>query len=106
MFKANQNYLRPTFPLFTTLAACGVSLGAFDLSLIFRRLLGAGTPREWNNLGRALFLFLLRLFTRRKDRTRPCRSPNHALRAISSAKQALRARARTCRKFATYTTRC
>ena len=28
---------------------------AFNLSLIFRRILGAGTPRELNNRGRALF---------------------------------------------------
>ena len=52
-----------------------IHVGAFNLSLIFRRLLGAGTPREWNNLGGVLFLFLLGLFTRRTHRHRPCRSP-------------------------------
>ena len=34
-----------------------IHVGAFNLSLIFRGLLGAGTPREWNNLGGKLFLF-------------------------------------------------
>src|SRR5271157_4045040 len=41
-----------------------IHVGAFNLSLIFRRLLGAGTPREWKNLGGRLFMFLLGLFTR------------------------------------------
>jgi transposase len=50
-----------------------IHVGAFNLSLIFRRLLGAGTPREWKNLGGRLFLFLLGLFTRRKNQYRPCR---------------------------------
>jgi transposase len=49
-----------------------IHIAGFNLSLIFRRLLGAGTPREWNNLGRLLFLFLLALSTRRQERHRPC----------------------------------
>lgn len=37
-----------------------VHVGAFNLSLILRRLLGAGTPREWKNRrGRAVLLFRL-----------------------------------------------
>ena len=51
-----------------------IHIAAFNLSLIFRRLLGAGTPRAWHNLGRMLLLFLLGLFTRRTDPNRPCRS--------------------------------
>jgi hypothetical protein len=63
----------------TTPAACGahlrkhnnilkrqlIHISGFNLSLIFRRLLGAGTPREWNDLGGRLLLFLVGLFARR-----------------------------------------
>src|SRR2546426_2057381 len=51
-----------------------VHVGAFNLSLILRKLLGAGTPREWKNrLGRrGLTLYLL--FTRRINQKRLCRS--------------------------------
>jgi hypothetical protein len=35
-----------------------IHVGAFNLSLIFRRLLGAGTPREWYSARKSLFLFL------------------------------------------------
>src|SRR6266702_3118145 len=41
-------------------------VAGFNLSLIFRRLLGAGPPREWNNRARMLLLFLLGLLTRRQ----------------------------------------
>src|ERR1035441_9983766 len=51
-----------------------IHIAGFNLSLIFRLLLGAGTPREWNNMGGMLLLFLLGLFTRRTHRSRPCRS--------------------------------
>jgi transposase len=51
-----------------------IHIAGFNLSLIFRRLLGAGTPREWNNLGGVLLLFFLGLFTRRTHQYRPCRS--------------------------------
>jgi len=40
-----------------------IHVAGFNLSILFRRLLGAGTPREWNNLGRLLLSFLLGLFT-------------------------------------------
>ena len=51
-----------------------IHIAGFNLSLIFRRLLGAGTPRECNNLGGMLLLFLFGLFTRRTRHYRPCRS--------------------------------
>ena len=51
-----------------------IHVAGFNLSLIFRRFLGAGTPREWNNLGGMLLLFLFGLFTRRTRQYRPCRS--------------------------------
>jgi transposase len=39
-----------------------IHVGAFNLSLIFRRLLGSGTPREWKNRHSSLLFMLLRLF--------------------------------------------
>ncbi len=46
-----------------------VHVGAFNLSLILRRLLGAGTPREWKNRFGRLILVLL-LFTARINQKR------------------------------------
>jgi transposase len=83
-----------------------IHVGAFNLSLIFRRLLGAGTPREWKNLGGRLFLFLLGLFTRGKNQHQPCRRPNRGRRALRAATSSLMARPRACRGIATYTTGC
>src|SRR5450756_51970 len=42
-----------------------VHVGAFNLSLILRKLLGAGTPREWKNRFGRLVLLVYLLFTRR-----------------------------------------
>jgi transposase len=83
-----------------------IHVGAFNLSLIFRRLLGAGTPREWKNLGGKLFLFVFALLISRPDRNRSCRSPIRASRVIWSATPALPARTKTCRKLPAYTTGC
>jgi len=76
-----------------------IHVGAFNLSLIFRRLLGAGTPREWKNLGGKLFLFLFALLISHPDRNRSCRSPIRASRVIWPTKPALPARKKTCRKL-------
>jgi transposase len=47
-----------------------IHVGAFNLSLILRQLLGAGTPREWRNrVPRLIFLFLL-LSSRRNSENR------------------------------------
>jgi hypothetical protein len=83
-----------------------IHVGAFHLSLIFRRLLGAGTPREWKNRGGMLFLFLLGLFAGRKDQPRPCRRPSRERRAIRAAAPSLRDHPRSCRRIAIYTTKC
>lgn len=39
-----------------------IHVGAFNLSLIFRSLLGSGTPREWKNRPSSLLFVLLLLF--------------------------------------------
>ena len=83
-----------------------IHVGAFNLSLIFRRLLGAGTPREWYNLGGAMFFFLLGMFAPRSGCHRPCRCPMLRSSPKSQAESISTDRDRTCRKLATYTTDC
>src|SRR5664279_410081 len=51
-----------------------IHVGAFNLSLILRKWLGAGTPREWKNRFGRLVLLVYLLFTRRINQNRLCRS--------------------------------
>jgi transposase len=83
-----------------------IHVGAFNLSLIFRRLLGAGTPREWNNLGKSLIAFFFALFHAPKNRKPICMRPIQAPLAVSTGKPVLSVRPKTCRKLATCTTGC
>src|SRR5271169_3426134 len=62
-----------------------IHVGAFNLSLIMRQMLGAGTPREWKNRGGMLLLFVYILLTRREARNQLCRSRNAMSRAKSLA---------------------
>jgi hypothetical protein len=81
-----------------------VHVGAFNLSLILRQLLGAGTPREWKNRGGVFLLLVYFLLTRREAWNRLYRSRN----SMSRAKFLAGPRSRTCRwpcqKSAPYTT--
>jgi hypothetical protein len=45
-----------------------VHVGAFNLSLILRQVLGAGTPRQWKDLGGTPCLAVYLLLTRRENR--------------------------------------
>ena len=83
-----------------------VHVAGFNLSLIFRKLLGAGTPREWNNRRGSLLLSLLRLFSRASRLSRPCRSLITPPRAVRAAALSLSVHSRPCRKIATCTTGC
>jgi len=67
-----------------------IHVGAFNLSLILRKLIGAGTPREWRNHAPQLvflFLSLLRAYTGLEQRLfsdssspkRTCSSKRHGL---------------------------
>ena len=60
-----------------------IHIGAFNLSLILRQMLGAGKPREWKNRGSMLFLFVYLLFTRRWARNEFCRIRNATSRTKS-----------------------
>jgi hypothetical protein len=81
-------------------------VAGFNLSLIFRKLLGAGTPREWINRGGALLLFLLGLFTRFQDRHRRPTSANARCREVRRAKPMPSSGSHPFRKIVTYTTGC
>ena len=79
-----------------------VHVGAFNLSLILRKLLGAGTPRELRNLAGQLFSQLSRFLLGlgkavsriplhspaagpRMERSSPCRTPDHRPRFFGSS---------------------
>ena len=83
-----------------------VHVGAFNLSLILRRLLGAGTPRELKNrLGtRILRVFLL--LSRRNAHHRSCRSRFGAAEAGHPVRSRTRQCCESCRKSASSTTDC
>ena len=83
-----------------------IHVAAFNLSLIFRQSAGRGHAAGVEEPRRALFLFLLGLFTRREQPDRPCRNSNRRRLAICYAEPPFRAHIRPCRKFATYTTGC
>jgi transposase len=83
-----------------------IHVGAFNLSLILRQLLGAGTPREWRNRGGMLFLFAYLLLMRQEGVNRPHRSRFSMSRTKSFVGSRSRTRRWPCRKPATNTTGC
>jgi transposase len=83
-----------------------IHVAGFNLSLIFRKLLGAGTPREWKNLGRMLVLFLLGLFSRHQEHNRRCRTVIFRSRPPATKAASATARSDSCRRIATNTTDC
>ncbi len=83
-----------------------IHVGAFNLSLILRQLLGAGTLREWRNRGGVLLLLVYFRLTRREARNRFHRSRNSMSRAKSFASPRTRVRHWPCQKSAACTTGC
>jgi len=83
-----------------------IHVGAFNLSLILRQLLGAGTPREWRNRCGVLLLLAYFLRTRLEARNRLYRSRNSMSHAQSLAGLRSRTCRWPCRKSATCTTGC
>jgi transposase len=51
-----------------------IHIGAFNLSLILRQLMGAGTPREWRNSGGLLVFLVSLLILGWGGRNRLCRT--------------------------------
>lgn len=64
--------------------------------------IGAGTPREWNNLGQATFLFFWELFVGSRRRPRPCRNLLFGFRPVRPINSSVTPR----RRVATKTTGC
>jgi transposase len=83
-----------------------IHLGAFNLSLILRKLLGAGTPREWKNQGDMLFWFVYLLLRRQETPNESQRSQPAISRTKYFAGSRCRIRRRRCRESVTCTTGC
>jgi transposase len=83
-----------------------IHVGAFNLSLAMRKLLGAGTPRELRNSGSLLLLLAYSLLTHREGRNRLCRSPISISRAKPLAEPRSRLRRWPCQTSTTCTTDC
>jgi len=83
-----------------------VHVGAFNLSLILRQLLGAGTPRELRNRFASFVVRVLLLFSNRNSQQRlRCRGISGSV-AKCVARSRTRLRRPLCRKSATCTTDC
>lgn len=80
-----------------------IHVGAFNLSLILRQLLGAGTPREWKNRIGTLLALVYFLLLRPADRNRHCQQTCSRGSQYSGARLS-RTRRWPCRKSATYAT--
>src|SRR5271157_1908545 len=83
-----------------------VHIGAFNLSLILRQLLGAGTPREWKNRGGVLVLLVYSLLTRWEARNQLYRRRSSTSGVKSFASPRTRVCRWPCRKSPIYTTGC
>jgi len=81
-----------------------VHVGAFNLSLILRQLLGAGTPREWRNRCGMLLLLVYFVRTRQEAQNQRYGSRISMSRAKYFKRQRTRTRCWACRKSATCTT--
>jgi transposase len=82
-----------------------IHVGAFNLSLILRQLMGAGTPREWTNRCELLLLVYF-LLPRQEGRNWLRRSRISMSPAECLANSRSRVRRWPCRNSATYTTAC
>jgi hypothetical protein len=86
-----------------------VHVGAFNLSLILRKVLGAGTPRQWKDLeGTPFLLFIYYLLVGKIAIGSPEAESQYLVRNRSSNHEARLAAQRgwSCRKLVTYTPGC
>jgi len=86
-----------------------VHVGAFNLSLILRQVLGAGTPRQWNDLeGRGFLLFIYCLLVGKIAIGSPEAKSHYLVRNRSSNHEARLAARRgwSCRKLLTSAPGC
>jgi transposase len=83
-----------------------IHVGAFNLSLILRQLLGAGTPRELRNRLGSVVLLVYLLLTCRINQNRLCRSRTSGSAAKYFVRSRTRLRRPLCRKSPTSTPGC
>src|SRR6266478_539582 len=86
-----------------------VHVGAFNLSLILRKVLGAGTPRQWNDLGGTPFLLFIYYLLVGKIAIGSPEAESHYLVRNRSQNHEARLAARrgwSCRKLVTSTPGC
>jgi transposase len=83
-----------------------VHVGAFNLSLILRQVLGAGTPRQWKNQSGMLILRLFLLLTCSNWPNGPVAPGNFAVLDVRGANRSIHQRCRSRRNSDTYTTAC
>jgi len=83
-----------------------IHVGAFNLSLILRQLMGAGTPREWRNRGCLLLLLLYVLRTRPEARNQLSQMRICSYRSHNRKGRPSRTRRWPCQKSTTYATGC
>jgi transposase len=83
-----------------------VHVGAFNLSLVLRQMLGAGTPRELRNRFGTRILQVFLLLSRWNAHHRSCRSRFGAAEATHSVRSRTRQYRTSCRKSASSTTDC
>jgi transposase len=83
-----------------------IHVGAFNLSLILRQVLGAGTPREWKNRGVTLFLVVYWLLVHQESLNRSAEMKDCTIPATRLSTRQNRACRQPRRKTATSTTGC
>jgi transposase len=83
-----------------------IHVGAFNLSLILRKILGAGTPRELKNKATRLFLQIFRLLTCRNRPQNAVGARTASVLNTAAADRSIRPRCRIFWNSATSTTGC
>jgi transposase len=83
-----------------------VHVGAFNLSLVLRKLLGAGTPREWKNRAARLILRLSFWFAYQLSRENPVKLRPAVAGAVPAVHRPIKRHPRQCRYPGHCTTGC
>jgi hypothetical protein len=83
-----------------------IHVGAFNLSLVLRKLKGAGTPREWKNRSGVLILRLSLWLTCWNRPNRHVELGSLAVLAVRDANRSVQPRCRSRWNSGPYTTAC
>ena len=81
-----------------------IHVGAFNLSLVLRKMLGAGTPREWKNRSGVLILRLWLWLTCSQGPNRSVELGSFAVPEVRDANRSVQPRCRSRRNSGPYTT--